>query len=97
MTGLGERSHLATPEIDLETHIQDILQVYIYEDLRETILVGHSYGGMIVAAVADRVPDRVQHLVYFDSDVPRNGDTSVPPERHAARVALRVQKGTGGA
>jgi pimeloyl-ACP methyl ester carboxylesterase len=95
LTGLGERAHLASPDIDLETHIQDVLQVYLYEDLRDTILVGHSYGGMIVAAVADRVPERVQHLIYFDSDVPRDGDNSVPPERQAARIERARTEGDG--
>jgi pimeloyl-ACP methyl ester carboxylesterase len=95
MTGLGDRSHLASPAVDLETHIRDVLQVYFYEDLRDTVLVGHSYGGMIVAAVADRLPDRVRHLVYFDSDVPRDGDTSVPPERHAARIEWARTEGEG--
>jgi pimeloyl-ACP methyl ester carboxylesterase len=95
LTGLGERSHLASPEIDLETHIEDVLQVFRYEDLRDTVLVGHSYGGMIVAGVADRLPDRVRSLVFFDSDVPRDGDTSVPPERHAARIERAQMEGDG--
>jgi pimeloyl-ACP methyl ester carboxylesterase len=95
LTGLGERVHLATPDVDLETHIQDIVNVYEYEDLRDTILVGHSYGGMIVAGVADRLPERVAHLIYFDSDVPDDGDTSVPPSRHAARVERARLEGDG--
>jgi pimeloyl-ACP methyl ester carboxylesterase len=95
LTGLGERSHLATPEVSLETHIEDVLAVYHFEDLSETILVGHSYGGMIVAAVADRVPERVRHLVYFDSDVPADGDTSSPPSRHAALVERAREDGDG--
>lgn len=94
MTGLGHRAHLATPEVSLETHIQDILTIYRYEDLRETILIGHSYGGMIVAGVADRVPDRVSHLVYFDSDVPRDRDTSAPASRHEA-LSARARAGDG--
>jgi pimeloyl-ACP methyl ester carboxylesterase len=95
LTGLGERSHLATPDVALETHIEDVLAVYRFEDLTDTILVGHSYGGMIVAAVADRIPERVRHLVYFDSDVPKDGDTSVPPSRHEARIALARENGDG--
>jgi pimeloyl-ACP methyl ester carboxylesterase len=95
MTGLGERAHLASPDVDLETHIKDVLQVYAFEDLRDTILVGHSYGGMIVAAVADRMPERVRHLVYFDSDAPRDGETSVPPKRHAARIERARTEGDG--
>ncbi|HEX5166554.1 MAG TPA: alpha/beta hydrolase [Thermomicrobiales bacterium] len=88
MTGLGERAHLATPEVDLDTHINDIVNVMTYEDLRDVVLVGWSYGGMAVAGVADRLPERVVHVVYLDSDIPRDGDTSVPPSRHAAREEL---------
>src|ERR1700681_1368011 len=55
-TGLGERAHLANPSIDLETHIRDILNVVKYEDLRDIVLVGHSYGGMVATGVADRTP-----------------------------------------
>ena len=72
-TGLGERSHLATPEVGLETHIQDILNVLFYEDLRDVVLIGHSYGGMVATGVADRVPERLRHLVYLDAFVPRDG------------------------
>jgi pimeloyl-ACP methyl ester carboxylesterase len=95
LTGLGERVHLATPDIDLETHIQDIVNLYEFEDLRDTILVGHSYGGMVVAGIADRLPDRVSHLLYFDSDVPRDGETSVPPSRRAAREERARAEGDG--
>jgi len=95
LTGLGDRSHLAAPVVSLETHIEDVLAVYRIEDLANTILVGHSYGGMIVAAVADRVPERVRHLVYFDSDVPADGDTSVPPSRHSARIERARAEGDG--
>jgi pimeloyl-ACP methyl ester carboxylesterase len=95
LTGLGERVHLASPRIDLDTHIEDILNVLSYEDLTGIVLVGWSYGGMIVAGVADRVPARIAHLIYFDSDVPRDGDTSVPPGRHAAREELARAHGDG--
>jgi pimeloyl-ACP methyl ester carboxylesterase len=74
-TGLGERAHLANPSIDLETHIQDILNVIQYEDLRDIVLVGHSYGGMVATGVADRVPDRITQLIYIDAFVPRDGQS----------------------
>ena len=70
LTGLGERVHLASPEIDLDTHIQDVVNVLFYEDLNEVVLVGHSYGGMVITGVADRVPDRLSQLVYLDAAVP---------------------------
>jgi len=74
-TGLGEREHLATPSIDLETHIQDILNVIRYEDLRDIVLLGHSYGGMVATGVADRARDRVAQLIYLDAFVPRDGQS----------------------
>ena len=75
LTGLGERVHLASPEIDLETHIQDILMVLAYEDLHDVILVGYSYSGMVVTAVAERAPERLAHLAYLDAFVPGDGDS----------------------
>lgn len=95
LTGLGERVHLASPQIDLETHIEDVVNVLRYEDLMDVVLVGWSYGGMVVASVADHVPERVAHVVYFDSDIPRDGDTSVPPSQHAAREELARAHGEG--
>lgn len=75
LTGLGERVHLATPETGLETHIQDILNVIQFEELHEIMLVGYSYGGMVVTGVADRVPDRIRHLIYVEGDLPRDGES----------------------
>jgi pimeloyl-ACP methyl ester carboxylesterase len=95
MTGLGERVHLASPFVDLDTHISDIVNVLRYEDLTEVVLVGWSYGGMVVAGVADQVPGRIADLVYLDSDVPRDGDTSAPPSQHATRIALARDHGDG--
>jgi pimeloyl-ACP methyl ester carboxylesterase len=75
-TGLGERAHLAHPAIDLETHIADMLGVIKYEDLRDFVLIGHSYGGMVATGVADRVRDKVKQLIYIDAFVPE-GDQSL--------------------
>jgi pimeloyl-ACP methyl ester carboxylesterase len=74
-TGLGERAHLANPSIDLETHIEDVLNVIKYEDLRDIVLVGHSYGGMVATGVADRARDRVTQLIYVDAFVPGDGQS----------------------
>jgi pimeloyl-ACP methyl ester carboxylesterase len=76
LTGLGDRSHLATPDVNLDTHIQDVVNVLFYEDLHDVILVGHSYGGNVITGVADRVPERLQQLVYLDAATPSNGDSS---------------------
>jgi pimeloyl-ACP methyl ester carboxylesterase len=73
LTGLGERVHLGTPETDLDTHIQDIVNVLTYEDLRDVVLLGHSYSGMVVTGVADRAPDRLSQLVYLDAVLPNDG------------------------
>jgi pimeloyl-ACP methyl ester carboxylesterase len=73
LTGLGERAHLARPGIDLDLHVQDVVAVLETEDLREVVLVGHSYGGMVVTGVAERAPERIRRLVYLDAFVPENG------------------------
>ena len=75
-TGLGERAHLASPSIDLDTHIQDIVGVLDMEDLRDVVLVGHSYGGMVATGVADRARDRIAQLVYLDAFVPQDGQSA---------------------
>lgn len=75
LTGQGERYHLASPEIGLETHINDIISVLEFEELEDVVLVGHSYGGMVVTGVADRVPGRIRHLVYLDAFVPVDGES----------------------
>jgi pimeloyl-ACP methyl ester carboxylesterase len=67
LTGLGERVHLASPEIDLETHITDVVNLIEYEDLRDVVLLGHSYGGLVVTGAADRFPERISELVYLDT------------------------------
>jgi pimeloyl-ACP methyl ester carboxylesterase len=96
LTGLGERSHLLHPDIDLDTHITDVVNLLHYEDLRDVILAGHSYGGMVIVGVADRALDRVGHLVYLDAARPRNGESLVdvaPTPMNAAREAGRVVDG----
>jgi pimeloyl-ACP methyl ester carboxylesterase len=75
LTGLGERVHLATPEVDLETHIQDVVNLLDYEDLQAVVLVGWSYGGMVITGALDRVPERLAHAIYFDAEVPRDGES----------------------
>jgi len=93
LTGLGERVHLASPEIDLSTHIQDVVNVLEYEDLREVVLVGHSYGGMVITGVAERASDRLAHLVYLDAFVPGDGQALVDLIGHEGRqyVESRVR------
>src|ERR1700677_1429738 len=66
-TGVGERSHLLTPDVGLHTHIQDVLAVLECEELTGMVLVGHSYAGMVITGVADRAPERVSQLIYLDA------------------------------
>ena len=74
-TGLGERAHLARPDINLDTHITDVVNVLVYEDLRDVVLIGHSYGGIVATGVADRARDRITRLVYLDAFVPDGGQS----------------------
>ena len=76
LTGLGERSHLLRENIDLNTHILDIIQVFEYEDLYDVILVGHSYGGMVIGGVAEKIPERIKRMVYIDGYIPEDGKTA---------------------
>ena len=75
-TGLGERAHQASPTVDLETHIKDVLGVIECEGLDDITLLGHSYGGMVVTGVADRIPDRIKRVVYLDAWLPSNGESN---------------------
>ncbi|MCY4640439.1 MAG: alpha/beta fold hydrolase [Chloroflexi bacterium] len=77
LTGLGERSHLASSDVDMETHVTDVLSVLFFEDLREVVLVGHSYGGVVITAAAHRDPSRIGRLVYLDAPIPADGERSV--------------------
>jgi pimeloyl-ACP methyl ester carboxylesterase len=95
-TGLGERAHLANPSIDLETHIQDILNVIRYEDLRDIVLIGHSYGGMVATGVADRARDRMARVIYIDAFVPEDGQSLLDlDESMRARMQEFVTSGDG--
>ena len=73
LTGLGERAHQLAPDVDLAVHVQDVAAVLTYEDLRAVVLVGHSYGGMVITGVAARLPERLAHLVYLDAFLPEPG------------------------
>lgn len=75
LTGISERVHLAHPDVNLETHIQDIVNVLEYEDLQDVVLVGYSYGGMVVTGAAQHVPQRIRQLIYLDAMVPEDGQS----------------------
>jgi pimeloyl-ACP methyl ester carboxylesterase len=100
-TGLGDRVHLASPAIDLATHVTDVVNVLEVADLRDVTLVGWSYGGMIIAGVAEQVPERLAQLVYFDADVPADGERGwdaelYTDEARAVDVTSGLQAGLPG-
>src|SRR2546423_3699129 len=96
-TGLGERAHLASPAIDLDTHIADVMGVLAMEDLRDVVLIGHSYGGMVATGVADRARERIAQLIYLDAFVPLDGQClhDLVPSDARQRMLGNVKAGDG--
>lgn len=98
LTGVGERSHLLSPQIDLDTHINDVVNCIQWEDLSDVILCGHSYGGCVIRGAADRIPDRIGALVYLDAFVPETGQSLhdlLPPEMREEQLDLAKTVGDG--
>jgi pimeloyl-ACP methyl ester carboxylesterase len=98
LTGLGERSHLLRPEIGLDAHVLDVVNVFTYEDLHDVILVGHSSSGVVITGVADRTPERIAHVVYLDAFVPVDGQSVfdlVRPDRRETMEELVRTEGDG--
>jgi pimeloyl-ACP methyl ester carboxylesterase len=75
LTGIGERSHLTSPQVTLTTHITDVVNTILYEDLSGIVLLGYSYGGFVVTGALGHIADRVAHLVYLDAFLPEDGET----------------------
>ena len=97
-TGLGERAHAASPAVSLDTHIADVLGVMEMEDLRDVVLVGHSYGGMVATGVAAAARDRIRHLIYLDAFVPRAGQSLLDlqkPDHRTRVIAAAISHGQG--
>lgn len=90
LTGQGERVHLASLEVGLNTHINDVVNMILYEDLHNIILVGHSYGGMVITGVADRVPERISKLIYLDAFVPDDGESVVSMQGDRADWVMKM-------
>jgi pimeloyl-ACP methyl ester carboxylesterase len=89
-SGLGERAHLASPAIDLDTHIRDVAGVLEMEDLRDVVLIGHSYGGMVATGVADRARERIAQLIYLDAFVPEDGQSLFDLQSAETRERMRA-------
>jgi len=96
LTGLGERVHLLTARVDLDTHIRDIVNVLTYEDLHDVVLVGASYAGMVITGVAEQMPERLAHVVYVDAFIPRDGESMLDlcPEDYRNSFLAGVQSGS---
>ena len=75
LTGIGERAHLTSPQVNLSTHVLDVVNTILYEDLNDIVLLGFSYGGMVVTGALEHVADRVSHLVYLDAFTPADGQS----------------------
>jgi pimeloyl-ACP methyl ester carboxylesterase len=95
LTGLAERASELSPEIGLDTHIQDIVGLLEEKNLRNVILVGHSYGGMVITGVVDRVPERIAHLVYLDTFVPLDGESMADVSWIVVWILRRLARATG--
>jgi pimeloyl-ACP methyl ester carboxylesterase len=97
LTGLGEREHIRPSEVTLSDHIEDVVATIMFEDLREVILCGHSYGGMVVTGVADRIPERIKVLVHLDAFAPNDGESlhDLIPEPVDAFLAVAAERGDG--
>jgi len=98
LTGVGERCHLLTPQVNLETHIADVMNLVRWEELSDVVLCGHSYGGCVVSGVADRIPEGICALVYLDAFVPENGQSlheTLPPEARNEQIEAARKVGGG--
>jgi pimeloyl-ACP methyl ester carboxylesterase len=92
LTGQGERVHLASTNVDLSTHINDVVNLILFEDLKNIILVGHSYGGMVITGVADRVPERIRKLIYLDAFLPTDGESVFTANPQGSNWVRQMEK-----
>ena len=94
LTGLGDRSHLLSPQVGLDTHVQDVVATLVHERRDDVVLVGHSYAGQVIAGVGTRCPDAIRRLVYLDAFVPEDGDRGVDllPDTVAAHWRHSVEE-----
>lgn len=98
LTGLGERAHLLSRQINLDTHITDVISLLEAEELKNVILCGHSYAGCVITGVADGVSERIKALVYLDAFIPEHGKSQrelIPEDRRGAMDHVAKTKGEG--
>jgi len=96
LTALGERSHLSAEGVNLTTHINDVVNTILFEDLHDVVLTGHSYGGRVITGVMNRIPERIRHVMFFDAAVPNDGETGFsrqggPPADMVVKNGRRMQ------
>jgi pimeloyl-ACP methyl ester carboxylesterase len=92
LTGLGERTHLANADVNLTTHVTDIVNLILFENLHDVILVGHSYGGMVITGVMDKIPDRIRHVIFLDAAAPDDGQSALD-YWHMPLSSLKIENG----
>jgi pimeloyl-ACP methyl ester carboxylesterase len=98
LTGLGERAHLLTPALGLNTHVRDLVATFHYEDVTDDVLVAHSYGGLVASAALEEVADRVRHVVFLDAQMPHTGESMldmVPPALTDQLLSIAEREGDG--
>ncbi|HTD72925.1 MAG TPA: alpha/beta hydrolase [Steroidobacteraceae bacterium] len=98
LTGVGERSHLLAPQVNLDTHIDDVVNLIQWEELSDVVLCGHSYGGCVISGVTDRIPDRIRELVYLDAFVLEDGESAhdtLPSLQRDMQLEITRQHGEG--
>ncbi|MGW0203706.1 alpha/beta fold hydrolase [Nonomuraea sp. NPDC003201] len=96
LTGHGDKAHLLSPEVGLDTHVGDIVGLILEEDLTEVILVGHSYAGLVISSAANQVPDRIARLVYLDAMVPEDGESAADVQPMTRALIDRAAQSGGG-
>jgi pimeloyl-ACP methyl ester carboxylesterase len=98
LTGVADRSHLLSPAVNLDTHIDDVINLIRWEELSDVVLCGHSYGGCVVSGVADRIPERIGALVYLDAFVLEDGESlhqTLPPDVKNSQMEGAERDGDG--
>lgn len=90
LTGIGERVHLASPLVNLSTHVRDVVNHILYEDLQDIAFVGFSYGGFVITGALEHIADRVRHLVYLDAFIPKSGETLYGHLRGTGRATIEI-------
>ena len=93
LTGVGERIHLASPLVNLSTHVRDVVNHVLYEDLDQIVLLGFSYGGFVVTGALEHIADRVKHLVFLDAFVPQSGETALSLTLGVERTKIELGEG----